>query len=96
VRVLGAPWDVYLAGAVPVAAPSTCEEFRDGVNDVGGARTPEPFQAVGAWYEDFSQTTDDEVRDLLARAAVESGRWTDLPSIEGDLRWPDGSSDEAT
>ena len=34
-----------------------------------GATMPEPFHAVGIWYEDFSQTTDDEVRDLLARSA---------------------------
>jgi predicted phosphoribosyltransferase len=33
------------------------------------AETPSPFQAVGLWYEDFSQTSDQEVRDLLARAA---------------------------
>src|SRR6266850_2322402 len=33
-----------------------------------GATTPEPFRAVGLWYQDFSQTTDDEVRELLARA----------------------------
>jgi putative phosphoribosyl transferase len=34
-------------------------------------RTPEPFHAVGAWYQDFTQTTDDEVRELLDRAAHE-------------------------
>jgi putative phosphoribosyl transferase len=55
--------------AVPVAAPSTCEEFRREVNDIVCLRTPEPFQAVGLWYEDFSQTTDEEVHDLLGRAA---------------------------
>jgi putative phosphoribosyl transferase len=54
--------------AVPVAAPATCEEFRSEVDDIVCAITPEPFYAVGLWYEDFSQTTDDEVRDLLARA----------------------------
>jgi len=63
-----------LVVAVPVAAPSTCEEFRDEGDEVICARTPEPFYAVGVWYEDFSQTTDHEVRDLLARASVESGR----------------------
>ena len=60
--------------AVPVAAPSTCQEFQDVVDEVVCARTPEPFYAVGVWYEDFTQTTDDEVRDLLARVSVESGR----------------------
>jgi putative phosphoribosyl transferase len=55
--------------AVPIAAPSTCEEFQDEVDEVVCARTPEPFYAVGLWYDDFSQTTDEEVRDLLRRAA---------------------------
>jgi len=59
--------------AVPVAAASTCEEFQDEVDEVVCARTPEPFLAVGLWYEDFSQTTDDEVRDLLQRAAHDDG-----------------------
>ena len=57
--------------AVPISAPSTCEEFQDEVDEVVCARTPEPFYAVGLWYEDFSQTTDVVVRDLLARAASE-------------------------
>jgi len=54
--------------AVPVAAERTCEEFRDQVDDIVCAATPEPFRAVGLWYQNFSQTTDDEVRDLLLRA----------------------------
>jgi predicted phosphoribosyltransferase len=54
--------------AVPVAAPSTCDEFRSLVDEVVCARTPEPFQAVGLWYHDFGQTTDREVRDLLEAA----------------------------
>jgi putative phosphoribosyl transferase len=56
--------------AVPTAAPETCEEFRDEVDDIICAITPEPFYAVGLWYQDFSQTTDDEVRGLLARAGL--------------------------
>ena len=55
--------------AVPVAAASTCDEFRDEVDDVVCAVTPEPFYAVGLWYEDFSQTTDEEVRRLLEQSA---------------------------
>jgi putative phosphoribosyl transferase len=51
--------------AVPVGAPSTCEEFTHIADEIVCARTPEPFSAVGLWYEDFSQTTDDEVRALL-------------------------------
>ena len=53
--------------AVPVAPPETCDQLREVVDDVVCAVTPEPFHAVGLWYEDFSQTTDDAVRDLLAR-----------------------------
>jgi putative phosphoribosyl transferase len=55
--------------AVPTAAPETCDDLRHEVDDIICAITPEPFYAVGLWYEDFTQTTDDEVRDLLARAA---------------------------
>jgi putative phosphoribosyl transferase len=59
-----------LVVAVPVAAPETCDEFRDEVDDIVCAVTPEPFFAVGQWYEDFSQTTDEEVHELLERAAA--------------------------
>jgi predicted phosphoribosyltransferase len=54
--------------AVPVAARTTCDELRDEVDEVVCAVMPEPFLAVGAWYADFSQTTDDEVRELLAQS----------------------------
>jgi putative phosphoribosyl transferase len=57
--------------AVPVAAPSTCEEFQAEVDELVCVLTPEPFHAVGLWYESFSQTTDDEIQELLARAADE-------------------------
>jgi putative phosphoribosyl transferase len=57
--------------AVPVSAVQTCDEYRMGVDEIVCAVTPEPFHAVGLWYEDFSQTTDEEVRDLLARSASE-------------------------
>jgi putative phosphoribosyl transferase len=52
--------------AVPVAPPETCEALRKDVDDIICALTPEPFRAVGLWYADFSQTRDEEVRDLLA------------------------------
>jgi predicted phosphoribosyltransferase len=58
--------------AVPTAAPETCEALRAEVDDVVCAITPEPFYSVGLWYEDFSQTTDEEVRELLARVAHET------------------------
>jgi putative phosphoribosyl transferase len=56
--------------AVPVASRATCDKFRDEVDEVVCAVTPAPFHAVGNWYEDFSQTTDDEVRELLALNAA--------------------------
>jgi putative phosphoribosyl transferase len=58
--------------AVPVAAPETCDQFRDVVEEIVCEVTPRPFRAVGLWYEDFSQTSDDEVRELLGRAADEA------------------------
>jgi putative phosphoribosyl transferase len=54
--------------AVPVAARETCEEFHDVVDEAVCAFTPRPFHAVGVWYEDFSQTSDEEVRKLLETA----------------------------
>jgi putative phosphoribosyl transferase len=54
--------------AVPVSATQTCDEYRMGVDEIICAKTPEPFLGVGRWYEDFSQTTDEEVRQLLAKA----------------------------
>jgi predicted phosphoribosyltransferase len=63
-----------LVVGVPTAAPQTCAEFRDEVDDIVCAITPEPFYGVGLWYRDFSQTSDEEVRDLLARAASDQRR----------------------
>jgi putative phosphoribosyl transferase len=55
--------------AVPTAAPETCEELKQEVDEIACAMTPTPFYGVGEWYEEFGQTRDDEVRDLLERAA---------------------------
>jgi predicted phosphoribosyltransferase len=53
--------------AVPVASPETCEDMRREADEVVCLVTPEPFfYAVGLWHQDFSQTTDEEVRTLLA------------------------------
>ncbi len=60
--------------AVPVSAPQTCDEYRIGVDEIICAKTPEPFYGVGLWYEDFSQTADEEVRELLERARNEIDR----------------------
>jgi putative phosphoribosyl transferase len=57
--------------AVPVASPDTCELLKAEVDEVVCAVTPQPFYAVGLWYRDFSQTTDEEVRELLERTAAE-------------------------
>jgi len=54
--------------AVPVSAPQTCDEYRMGVDEIVCAKTPESFLGVGQWYRDFSQTTDEEVRELLLEA----------------------------
>ncbi len=55
--------------AVPVAAGETCRRVGTLADDVVCVLTPDPFQAVGAWYDDFGQTNDDDVRALL------TGRW---------------------
>jgi predicted phosphoribosyltransferase len=55
--------------AVPIGAPETCAGFEREADDVVCVVTPQPFYAVGLWYGDFSQTTDEEVHDLLERAA---------------------------
>ena len=63
--------------AVPVGAASTCEEFKLEVDRIVCGLTPEPFHGVGEWYEDFSQTTDEEVRgliDLASQSQNESSR----------------------
>ena len=59
---------VSIIVAVPVASPEACQELGDEADDIVCAITPEPFYSVGSWYEDFSQTTDDEVRTLLKMA----------------------------
>jgi putative phosphoribosyl transferase len=77
--------------AVPVGAPETCEEFEGEADETVCAREPDPFFAVGAWYDDFSQTTDEEVRELLRRnradRAAQAARPADAddPSALGHL-----------
>jgi predicted phosphoribosyltransferase len=62
--------------AVPVGAPDTCDEFCHEVDEVICAVEPERFYAVGMWYEDFSQITDEEVKQLLEKAS----QWCELAS----------------
>jgi putative phosphoribosyl transferase len=56
--------------AVPTASPETCAAFESEVDDIVCAITPDPFYGVGLWYADFSQTTDDEVRELLYKGSL--------------------------
>jgi predicted phosphoribosyltransferase len=65
IQALGQQQPARIVVAVPTASPESCEELKAEVDEVICAITPEPFYAVGLWYEDFSQTTDEEVRDLL-------------------------------
>jgi predicted phosphoribosyltransferase len=68
VKALRAQAPARIVVAVPTAAPETCEQLRREADEVVCASTPEPFRAVGLWYENFDQTSDEEVRELLARA----------------------------
>ncbi|MDQ1666336.1 MAG: hypothetical protein QOH75_2367, partial [Actinomycetota bacterium] len=75
--------------AVPAAPEPTCRELADVVDDVVCATTPLPFVAVGESYWDFTQTTDEEVRDLLRAAATvvrPLGRATPAPSEAAVIR----------
>lgn len=60
--------------AVPVGARETCERLKTEADDVVCAEMPEPFYAIGTWYADFLQTTDDEVREYLRKARAESSK----------------------
>lgn len=67
--------------AVPVAPPETCAEFRNVADDVVCVETPEPFRAVGLWYVDFDEVSDQEVRDLLASVEAPPAAGEDRPGI---------------
>jgi len=60
----------HLVVAVPTAASETCAEIQAEADEVVCASTPEPFHAVGMWYADFTQVTDEEVREFLSQAAL--------------------------
>ena len=68
IRALRQQQPARIVVAVPTASLETCDELKREVDEVICATTPDPFYAVGLWYEDFSQTTDEEVRELLARS----------------------------
>src|SRR2546428_7401889 len=91
--------------AVPVAARSSCEELAEVADDVICLRTPEPFRAVGLWYDDFDQTTDADVSAVLSSAqdradaaqmaAGQEGTTVRIQvgnvALEGDLAIPSGA-----
>jgi putative phosphoribosyl transferase len=68
VRAARAEHPLRIVVAVPTASPETCASLGDLADEIVCLDTPSPYTAVGAWYEDFSQTTDEEVIDLLQRA----------------------------
>jgi putative phosphoribosyl transferase len=61
-----------LVVAVPVAAPDICQEMRGIVDEVVCIMTPDPLYAIGFWYENFAQTTDAEVCELLQKYFADS------------------------
>jgi predicted phosphoribosyltransferase len=67
VKALAARGPARIVVAVPIAAADTCQALAREVDEVVCAVTPEPFHAVGLWYDDFSQTSDEEVHALLAK-----------------------------
>jgi predicted phosphoribosyltransferase len=82
-RALG-PVAQRVLAAVPVAAAATCEELRREVDALVCLETPHPFHAVGQFYGDFDQTTDEEVRGLLAEAYQKReapGRGSSMPGL---------------
>jgi predicted phosphoribosyltransferase len=69
IRAINQQQPARVVVAVPTAAPSVCAEIGREADEMICAMTPEPFYAVGLWYDDFSETTDEDVRHLLHLAA---------------------------
>jgi len=72
VRALQQQQPSQIIVAVPVSSAEVCRKFQAEVDDIICAETPQPFHSVGLWYSNFAQTTDEEVRKLLKRAADRS------------------------
>lgn len=64
----------HLCAAIPVCAAETCVQLADKADEVVCPLMPQPFRAVGLWYEDFRQTTDDEVHALLQESSRQHAR----------------------
>jgi putative phosphoribosyl transferase len=80
-RALRAREPARIVVAVPASAPDACNAATLGVDEVVCAATPQPFHAVGRWYENFSQTSDGEVRELLERARARAGARGPAPPV---------------
>jgi predicted phosphoribosyltransferase len=74
VRAVRALGPARIVVAVPVGSPDTCREFAAIADEIVCARSPQRFAAVGQFYQDFSQTTDEEVRQLLREASSAAPR----------------------
>lgn len=86
IRALRKGTPVRIVVAVPTAAPETCAAIAEEADETVCAVTPEHFRAVGDWYQDFSDTRDEEVRELLARAwHTESARTPNPVDVRGEL-----------
>ncbi len=72
-QVARAQGAVRVVLAVPIAPPSACAALAADADEVICLETPAHFLAIGEWYQDFSQTSDDEVVSLLRHAAAEGG-----------------------
>jgi putative phosphoribosyl transferase len=70
----------WLVVAVPVAAEPSCAAFRPDVDELACLHTPEPFGAVGSWYDDFAPPSDEEVRELREQGARAPSR-TGTPAV---------------
>jgi putative phosphoribosyl transferase len=79
--------------AVPVGARESCTSLLDAADEVVCVETPDPFYGVGMWYEHFSQTTDDEVRELLQRSrALASGSSHPAQGLPDPISPEDGTA----
>jgi putative phosphoribosyl transferase len=72
-----------MIAAVPGGSTLMCKSLRDVVDEVIGPERREPFLAVGVWYEDFSPTSDAEVKELLRRAAERQGARETIDPVRG-------------
>jgi predicted phosphoribosyltransferase len=66
--------------AIPVASPEACDVLRGGSDEIVAVVIPRRLSAVGLWYDDFSATSDDEVRELLERALTRHAKVHDAPN----------------